>query len=215
MEKGYISHLRKEYERAVLHKEDLPTTPMEGLKEWFDFAVSEQVPEPNAMTLCTVGLDLQPTARIVLVKDIHADGVVFYTNYLSKKGQQIAENPRVSLVFFWQSLERQVRVEGVAEKVSAEESDAYFYSRPRLSQAGAIASLQSSVIEGRASLDAAMKELMEKPEEETLKRPAHWGGYLVRPVAVEFWQGRPGRVHDRIRYSKEKGDTWVKVRLSP
>ena len=213
--KAGIKHLRKEYEKAVLHKSDLPQHPMDALAEWFEFAVASAEPEPNAMALATCGSDLRPSNRIVLAKDIQKKGVVFFTNYLSKKGRQMEENPWVSATFFWQSLERQVRIEGKATKVTKEESDAYFSSRPLLSRAGAIASMQSKVVASREELDAAMQRIIREGEKKGLERPEHWGGYLIEPFSVEFWQGRPGRVHDRILYTKEKDETWVKVRLSP
>ena len=210
----YISSLRKEYQRAVLNPEDLPEHPADAFKQWFDLALQENVLEPNAMVLSTVYKN-RPSSRVVLVKDLNRSGVVFFTNYLSKKGRHLDENPWACVNFFWPQLERQVRIEGFIEKLPEADSEKYFYSRPRLSQAGAIASEQSAVISNRDELDNRMNELMSLPEEVILPKPEHWGGYRLIPDYFEFWQGRAGRVHDRIVYEAGGEEHWVKCRLSP
>lgn len=214
MNRTDIADLRKEYTRAVLNPEDLPDNPLQAFANWFDFAVHENVHEPNAMVLSTVKNN-RPSSRVVLLKGISDHGFVFYTNYKSKKGMELAENPFASLNFHWWQQERQIRIEGKVEQISAEESDKYFQSRPRLSQAGAIVSDQSSIIASRDDLDEAMKRIMEDPEATILKRPVHWGGYRLIPDYLEFWQGRPGRVHDRIAFSLTTEGIWLKSRLSP
>jgi pyridoxamine 5'-phosphate oxidase len=214
MNRTDIADLRKEYTRAFLNPEDLPDNPLQAFANWFDFAVHENVHEPNAMVLSTVKNN-RPSSRVVLLKGISDHGFVFYTNYKSKKGMELAENPFASLNFHWWQQERQIRIEGKVEQISAEESNQYFQSRPRLSQAGAIVSDQSSIIASRDDLDEAMKRIMEDPEATILKRPVHWGGYRLIPDYLEFWQGRPGRVHDRIAFSLTTEGIWLKSRLSP
>lgn len=214
MNRTDIADLRKEYTLAVLNPEDLPDDPLQAFANWFDFAVHENVHEPNAMVLSTVKNN-RPSSRVVLLKGISDHGFVFYTNYKSKKGMELAENPFASLNFHWWQQERQIRIEGKVEQISAEESNQYFQSRPRLSQAGAIVSDQSSIIASRDDLDEAMKRIMEDPEATILKRPVHWGGYRLIPDYLEFWQGRPGRVHDRIAFSLTTEGIWLKSRLSP
>ncbi|MBM3399159.1 MAG: pyridoxamine 5'-phosphate oxidase [Bacteroidetes bacterium] len=214
MNRSDIADLRKEYTRAFLNPEDLPDNPLQAFANWFDFAIHESLHEPNAMVLSTA-VNNRPSSRVVLLKGISEGGFVFYTNYNSKKGRELIENPVASLNFHWAQQERQVRIEGKVEKVSAQESDAYFDSRPRLSQAGAIVSGQSSVVNSRQELDSSMKELMESNPDKPLVRPAHWGGFRLMPDYLEFWQGRPGRVHDRIAYSLSADGSWSKSRLSP
>lgn len=214
MNRTDIADLRKEYTLAVLNPEDLPDDPLQAFANWFDFAVHENVHEPNAMVLSTVKNN-RPSSRVVLLKGISDHGFVFYTNYKSKKGMELAENPFASLNFHWWQQERQIRIEGKVEQISAEESNQYFQSRPRLSQAGAIVSDQSSIIASRDDLDEAMKRIMEDTEATILKRPVHWGGYRLIPDYLEFWQGRPGRVHDRIAFSLTTEGIWLKSRLSP
>lgn len=209
-----IADLRKEYTRAFLNPEDLPEDPLQAFANWFDFALHENVHEPNAMVLSTVN-DNRPSSRVVLLKGIAEKGFVFYTNYHSKKGRELQDNPNACLNFHWWQQERQIRIEGKVEKISEQESDEYFYSRPRLSQAGAIVSAQSSIIDSREPLDQAMKALMESSVESPLIRPQHWGGYCLIPDYLEFWQGRAGRVHDRIAYTLDKPGVWSKFRLSP
>ncbi len=209
-----IADLRKEYTKSTLNPEDLPDDPMWAFNNWFEFAVHEQVHEPNAMVLSTV-FDGRPSSRVVLLKGINANGFVFYTNYLSKKGHDLQSNPFSCLNFHWWQQERQVRIEGKVVKVSREENEAYFNSRPRLSQAGAIVSNQSERIDSREPLDCMMEELMLKHPERPLERPEHWGGYLLQPDYIEFWQGRPGRVHDRIVFRLKEDGSWDKYRVCP
>ena len=208
-----IADLRKEYTKGALEPRDMGADPLVEFRGWFQQALEAQVLEPNAMVLGTVNAEHRPSSRVVLLKEITADGIVFFTNYASRKGRELLENPFVSAVFFWAELERQVRVEGRVRKISEADSDAYFYSRPRISQAGAVVSNQSEVISGREDLDAQMSALM-ADEGIEIARPEHWGGYEIVVDGMEFWQGRPGRVHDRARYQKVEG-AWVKTRLSP
>jgi pyridoxamine 5'-phosphate oxidase len=210
----YIAALRKEYQKAVLNPGDLPSHPADAFKQWFDLALQEQILEPNAMVLSTVN-ENRPSSRVVLLKELSKAGVVFFTNYRSKKGQELNKNPWACVNFFWPQLERQVRIEGMIEKISEAESERYFYSRPRLSQAGAIASEQSAVIADRDELDRKMKELIALPEEVILPKPEHWGGFRLIPDYFEFWQGRAGRVHDRIAYKLIDSENWEQFRLSP
>lgn len=210
----YIAAIRKEYESPVLNPEDLPDDPVIAFKHWFDFAVEQKTDEVNAMVLSTVDSNHRPHSRVVLLKDLTASGLVFFTNYQSEKGRDLEQNPFACVNFFWQPQARQIRIEGRVEKTDQAVSEAYFYSRPRLSQAGAIVSNQSSMIESREPLDKKMAALMALPENEPLPKPDHWGGYNLIPDYFEFWQGRPGRVHDRIAFRLEDG-IWKKFRLSP
>lgn len=210
---SYLAQLRKEYTKATLNPEDLPEHPVQAFAHWFDYAVQEGVHEPNAMVLSTA-MNNRPSSRVVLLKELNMEGVVFYTNYLSRKGQQLTDNPFACLNFYWWQQERQIRIEGKVEKVSESDSLNYFRSRPRLSQAGAIVSHQSARIENRQQLDERMAELMALPEDTELQKPEHWGGYRLIPDYFEFWQGRAGRVHDRIVYEMYN-DQWTKYRISP
>ena len=208
-----VAELRKSYERAELSEDASHADPLQQFDRWLTEALTAQLPEPNAMTLATVGGDLRPSTRIVLVKGYDAQGIVWYTNYDSRKGQELAGNPFAALQFHWVELERVVRIEGRVEKVSAEESDAYFASRPLDSRIGAWASPQSQVISGRGVLVAnAAKfgaQFMLKPP-----RPPHWGGYRLVPQEWQFWQGRKSRLHDRLRYRTDEGG-WLRERLAP
>lgn len=208
-----IADLRKSYERAELSEDASHADPLQQFDQWLREAIAAQVPEPNAMTVATVGSDLRPSTRVVLIKGYDAQGIVWYTNYDSRKGRQIAGNPYAALQFHWVELERVVRIEGVVEKVSEAESDAYFHSRPLDSRIGAWASPQSQVIPSRGVLLAnAAKygaQFLLKPP-----RPPHWGGFRLRPDQWEFWQGRKSRLHDRLRYRLEDG-TWERERLAP
>lgn len=207
-----VSDLRQSYEKNVLLESQAATSPFQQFARWFDEALAAKVPEPNAMTLATVDATGQPSARIVLIKGFDEHGFTFFTNYESRKGQDLAAEPRACLLFFWQPLERQVRIEGVVEKVAAEESDAYYHSRPAGSRIGAWASRQSQPIT-REALEAREQEFRERFGEQP-PRPPHWGGYRLKPTAFEFWQGRPSRLHDRLRYVAD-GTAWNIERLSP
>jgi len=209
-----IANLRKSYERAELNEAASAANPLQQFELWLQQAIDGQLPEPNAMTLATVGHDLRPSTRVVLIKGYDTRGIVWFTNYNSRKGQQLAGNPFAALQFHWVELERVVRIEGRVEKVSAEESDAYFNSRPLDSRIGAWASPQSQVIEGRGTLVANAAKygaqfLLQPP------RPPHWGGYRLVPDQWEFWQGRKSRLHDRLRYRQEQSGAWVRERLAP
>lgn len=208
-----IADLRKSYERAELNDDASQADPLLQFEQWLQQAIRAELPEPNAMTLATVGSDLRPSTRVVLIKGYDAQGIVWYTNYASRKGTQLAGNPYAALQFHWVDLERVVRIEGTVEKISDAESDAYFQSRPLDSRIGAWASPQSQVISGRGVLVAnAAKygaQFLLKPP-----RPAHWGGYRLKPETWEFWQGRKSRLHDRLRYRQESG-AWVRERLAP
>ena len=211
-----IGHLRKSYEKGDLTDALKNTSPIALFEEWF--AAAEENPaieEANAMSIVTLGEDSFPKARIVLLKQFSAEGFVFYTNYTSQKGRAILAYPKVGITFFWPALERQVIIKGVAEKVSPAQSDAYFYSRPLGSQLGAIASDQSSEIDSQESLQERLKSLEEEYRLSSPKRPEHWGGFLVRPEQIEFWQGRPNRLHDRLEFSLTNSLTWKCKRLAP
>lgn len=208
-----LSQLRRSYERAELDERHSHDDPLAQFRQWLDEAISAKVPEPNAMTLATVGGDLRPSTRVVLIKGLDERGICWYTNYQSRKGQELAGNPYAALQFHWVELERVVRIEGLVEKVSAEESDAYYHSRPLDSRIGAWASPQSQVIEGRSVLVTqaaryAAQYLLNPP------RPPHWGGYRLKPDGWQFWQGRKSRLHDRLRYRLDAG-VWVRERLAP
>ena len=208
-----IADLRKSYERAELNEDASEANPLLQFEHWLQQAMRADVPESNAMTLATVGSDLRPSTRVVLIKGYDAQGIVWYTNYASRKGTQLAGNPYAALQFHWVELERVVRIEGTVEKVSEEESDAYFQSRPLDSRIGAWASPQSQVISGRGVLVANAAKygaqfLLQPP------RPAHWGGFRLRPERWEFWQGRKSRLHDRLQY-RQDGVIWVRERLAP
>ncbi len=208
--------LRKTYLHATLEERDLPADPLDLFRTWWHEAVDAGIDEPNAMTLATAGADGQPDARIVLLKGLHEEGFEFFTNYESRKAAEMAENPRVALLFFWKETERQVRIEGRVEKVSAERTQAYFESRPRGNQIGAWVSPQSRPIEDRSVLDRSVAEITERfADADPLPVPPQWGGYLVRPAVYEFWQGRADRLHDRFRYTPGPNGQWTWVRLAP
>lgn len=209
-----IADLRKSYERAELSEDASHASPLQQFEQWLGEAIAGQVPEPNAMTLATVGPDLRPSTRVVLIKGYDERGIVWYTNYDSRKGRELAGNPYAALQFHWVELERTVRIEGRVEKVSAEESDAYFHSRPLDSRIGAWASPQSEVISGRSVLVAnatkySAQFLLNPP------RPPHWGGYRLVPDQWQFWQGRKSRLHDRLRYRLQADGAWLRERLAP
>ncbi|MFL5804886.1 MAG: pyridoxamine 5'-phosphate oxidase [Roseiflexaceae bacterium] len=210
-----FADLREEYETQGLNEGDLVADPLAQFHIWFGQAVAAGLPQPNAMTLATAGIDGQPAARMVLLKGLDEQGFVFYTNYESRKAAELAANPWAALVFFWVELHRQVRVEGRVAKVTAEESDEYFASRPAGSQIGAAASPQSHVIAGRAPLEARVRELEVAYAGRAVPRPPYWGGYRLIPTAIEFWQGRPNRLHDRLRYRRDAMGGWLIERLAP
>ncbi len=209
-----ISSIRKDYQLRSLSESEVHASPVAQFSHWWDEAIASEIDEVNAMTLSTITTGGRPSARIVLLKGFDEKGFVFYTNYESNKGQQLDANPYASLVFFWKELERQVRIEGKCERVSPEESDEYFYSRPLGSRLGAWASPQSKVIEGREILDKNAAALLERYASGEVPRPLHWGGYRVVADTIEFWQGRSNRLHDRIKYSNQDG-AWTIERLAP
>ncbi len=215
MDHQNLADLRRSYALESLSKNDVSPDPIVQFGHWFREALNSDLPEPNAMTLATATRDGKPSARTVLLKGFDDQGFVFYTNYESRKGRELAENPNVALLFAWLELERQIRIEGTVEKVSREESLRYFQSRPKGSQIGAWASPQSRVIERREVLEKKVDALLiDYAQSDVLPLPPFWGGYRVRPLAIEFWQGRESRLHDRICYTKVS-DTWQITRLAP
>ncbi|HEX5151172.1 MAG TPA: pyridoxamine 5'-phosphate oxidase [Parafilimonas sp.] len=209
-----IADIRQDYRLHSLDENDIAADPVEQFSRWWADAINSEIFEVNAMTLATSTNDGKPSARIVLLKGYDEKGFVFYTNYESHKGYELAENPYAALVFFWKEIERQVRIEGVVEKISADESDAYFFSRPEGSRIGAWASPQSTVIENRELLEANAQHYIAEFKN-SIPRPPHWGGYRVMPLKIEFWQGRSNRLHDRIRYTKTTEGSWKAERLAP
>lgn len=209
-----LSEIRKEYTIKSLDINDVSFDPLHQFRIWLDEAVDSEVPEVNAMCLSTLGLNGYPNGRIVLLKELD-HGFVFFTNYESEKGQEIAANPKASLTFFWPELERQVRIMGELDKVSGQESDHYFHSRPMGSQIGAWASPQSKEIANREELTARLEEMEKRFSTEPITRPQNWGGYRLIPFRIEFWQGRPSRLHDRICYQKKANGDWLISRLAP
>ncbi|MEJ0104678.1 MAG: pyridoxamine 5'-phosphate oxidase [Bacteroidota bacterium] len=210
-----IADIRKEYSSRQLSEADAAINPIQQFQKWWDEAIASEIDEVNAMTLATASSDGFPSARIVLLKGFDENGFIFFTNYKSFKGTQLDENPKACLVLFWKELERQVRITGIVQKASSGASDAYFQSRPLASQLGAWVSPQSQVIENRDWLEEKYSALSVEINEKYLQRPAHWGGYIVKPVIIEFWQGRPSRLHDRIQYSLEENGNWKIERLAP
>jgi len=209
-----MSDMRKEYGMAGLLEKDLAKNPFRQFEKWFAEAEAAKVPEPNAMTLATTGRDGRPSARTVLLKAADGRGFVFYTNYESRKGRELADNAQAALVFPWITMERQVIVEGPVVRVSREEAEVYFHSRPRASQLAAWASPQSTVIAGRPVIEESYRVVERKYEGREVPLPPQWGGYRLSPVTVEFWQGRRSRLHDRLRYRREDGGDWVVERLA-
>ena len=209
-----IADIRKDYSLHSLNESDVASSPIQQFTKWFDEALASEILEVNAMTLATSSKDGKPSARIVLLKGFDERGFVFFTNYESNKGKALNENPHTALVFFWKEIERQVRVEGVIEKISAAESDEYFFSRPEGSRIGAWASPQSKIIESRNILEENVQRFSNEFKN-SIPRPPHWGGYRVMPELIEFWQGRSNRLHDRIQYTKTGSGSWKVDRLAP
>ena len=210
-----LADLRQNYTQSGLLESEVSDDPIQQFQQWFDAAVSAELSEPNAMTLSTVSEVGKPSSRIVLLKGIDERGFVFYTNYDSRKGQELAHSPWASLVFVWLPLERQVRVEGQVKRVSRTETEAYFQSRPRGSQIGAWVSSQSQVIRDRQVLEDELARLIARYEDQDIPCPPHWGGFRIHPTLIEFWQGRPSRLHDRLCYQRQSDQTWSMVRLAP
>ena len=209
-----LSALRQEYTSAELNERDVHADPFLQFEEWFLQAQKADVPEPNAMVLSTIENDQKPRSRIMLIKEVRTDGFVWFTNYDSAKGQELTHNPHASLLFFWQPLQRQVRIEGTVKRVEALESDEYFYSRPLGSQLGAWSSPQSQVINSRTVLEDNLAAASARYGS-TPPRPEHWGGFILQPHYVEFWQGRASRLHDRIAYKRQAEGSWTIARLAP
>lgn len=210
-----LGHLRRDYLLQALTEEEAPEDPCTLFDAWFDDALRANLDEPNAMTLATVDAEGQPSGRVVLLKGIERGGLIFYTNYNSRKGRDLDVNPRAAACFYWGPLERQVRIEGVVEKIDAEASDVYFASRPRESRLGAVVSDQSEVIHSRDMLEQRLRELEAQYATCPIPRPPNWGGYRLKPTRIEFWQGRASRLHDRLEYRRRDGGGWDRVRLAP
>lgn len=211
-----LSNHRKTYQKQELLEKNCPENPMELFQQWFyEIEESNSKEESNTMTISTVGLDRFPKNRVVLLKKFSWEGFIFYTNYNSEKGKAIAENPNVCLSFFWHSLERQIIIKGKAEQIAENLSDGYFESRPDGSKLGAWASNQSEVVNSKVELNTSLASFEKKYQDKEIPRPKHWGGYIVKPISIEFWQGRPNRMHDRIRYTLQENFEWKIERLAP
>ncbi|PRC94851.1 pyridoxamine 5'-phosphate oxidase [Solimicrobium silvestre] len=209
-----LANIRTDYQRASLSEEQVDADPIKQFSIWFQEALDAKVAEPNAMSLATVNQQGRPSSRIVLIKELDQRGITWYTHYTSRKGEELATNPHAALLFFWSELERQVRIEGRVEKVTALENDTYFNSRPLASRLGALASEQSQVIANRALLDERVEKITAQYGDQ-VPRPEHWGGYRLVPDYLEFWQGRSSRLHDRIAYEKNADGVWLRSRLQP
>ncbi len=213
--KNYINSIRRDFAGKLLDENHINKNPFTQFQVWFEEAVNAQILDPYAMSIATVGINLQPSVRLVYMRDISEKGFVFYTNYDSRKAQDIAFNNKVALNFFWVEVERQIRVEGIVQKVSPVDSDIYFNNRPRESQIGAWASAQSSTIPSRQELEQKVIELTNQYKNQPIPRPKNWGGYLVEPSKIEFWQGRPNRLHDRLVYTRNENKDWEITRIAP
>ena len=209
-----IADIRKDYKLRALLEKDVDQDPIKQFQLWWNEALTSNIEEPNAMTLSTCTKNGKPSARIVLLKGLSNEGFVFYTNYESRKGMELKENPSASLLFFWKELERQVRIEGTVTKTDEEKSNEYFVSRPELSKIGAWSSAQSTVIKDREQLEKNVIEYQQQFSAGEIPKPPHWGGYIVRPTLIEFWQGRPSRLHDRLQYTL-RNEKWIIERLAP
>lgn len=211
-----LSDYRKSYDKEELLEKNCPANPIELFNIWFTNADNtKKIEEPNAMTVSTIGIDGYPKSRVVLLKKFSDEGFVFYTNYNSEKGKAIENNNNLCLSFFWPKLEQQIIIKGIAEKLPESKSDNYFESRPNGSKLGAWASEQSKIVESRETLEISLKAFTEKFKNKEIKRPKHWGGFIVKPISIEFWQGRPNRMHDRIRYTIKEDFSWKLDRLAP
>jgi pyridoxamine 5'-phosphate oxidase len=210
-----IAGMRKIYQLETLLEKDMDEDPIKQFEAWWQYAILSKIEEPNTMSLATCSTSGKPSVRTVLLKGLRENGFIFFTNYESRKGKEIAENPFVALLFFWKELERQVRIEGKIQKISDEESDEYFSERPRESQVGAWSSPQSTVIDNREFLQEEMHKYEKQFGAGEIPRPSYWGGYIVKPYSMEFWQGRPGRLHDRLQYTLNENNSWIIKRLAP
>lgn len=210
-----LADIRKEYTLKTLSEDDVDSDPFLQFNHWWDDAIKSELEEINAMTLATATIDGVPSARIVLLKEVTKEGFVFFTNYQSNKGKELLDNPKACLVFFWAPLERQIRIVGTVEKISEEESTEYFSSRPVDSRIGAWSSPQSNIIASREIIEENVIKYQQQFADGNIPRPANWGGYIVKPTKIEFWQGRPSRLHDRIQYTLEANGGWKIVRLAP
>ena len=209
-----LHKMRREYDSGALQEQEMAADPMEMFARWLEEAIAAGIDEPNAMTLATATPEGKPSARVVLLKEMTRNGFTFFTNYQSRKGEELRLNPYAALVFDWHEMARQVRIEGAVEQLPPDESDAYYLSRPENARIGAWTSPQSRVVADRGELDALQREVEQRFAQEPLPRPDHWGGYLVRPERIEFWQGRPNRMHDRLVYEKNE-EEWSLQRLAP